>query len=70
MSNNTLETRETKKTFIFIDGLKSNTSYELKVFIKTHVGYNSAHYLFTNFTTKIGCKFILYCKNYTFKSCF
>lgn len=52
-------TRETKKNNIFIDFLKSNTSYELKVFIKTHTGYNPEYYLFINFTTEIGCEFIL-----------
>lgn len=50
--NNILQVNETKKNYIFINDLKSNNYYELKVFIKTHIGYNPEHFLFTNFTTK------------------
>ncbi|XP_016657825.1 uncharacterized protein LOC100161662 isoform X1 [Acyrthosiphon pisum] len=50
--NNILQVKETKKNYIYINNLKSNNYYELKVFIKTHIGYNPEQYLFTNFTTK------------------
>lgn len=59
MSDNTVITRETKKKNILINNLKSNTSYELKVFIRTHVGFNPERYLFTNFTTEVRSEFIL-----------
>uniref|UniRef100_A0A2H8TRV2 Tyrosine-protein kinase receptor Tie-1 n=1 Tax=Melanaphis sacchari TaxID=742174 RepID=A0A2H8TRV2_9HEMI len=50
--NNILQVNETKNNYIHINDLKSNNYYEIKVFIKTHMGYNPEHYLFTNFTTK------------------
>lgn len=50
--SDTLEILETKTNSINIKKLKSNNYYEVKVFIKTHIGYNLEHYLFTNFTTK------------------
>ncbi|XP_025196649.1 uncharacterized protein LOC112595599 [Melanaphis sacchari] len=50
-SNNYLQVKETKQNNILFDNLKSNTQYELKVFIKTHNGYNPEHFLFINFTT-------------------
>ncbi|XP_060847647.1 uncharacterized protein LOC132927184 [Rhopalosiphum padi] len=53
-SNNYLQVKETKKNNILIENLKSNTQYELKVFIKTHVGYTPENFLFINFTTEIG----------------
>ncbi|XP_060850877.1 uncharacterized protein LOC132929506 isoform X2 [Rhopalosiphum padi] len=50
--NNILQVNETKKNYIYINDLHSNNYYELKVFIKTHIGYNPEYYMFTNFTTK------------------
>ncbi|XP_060854158.1 tenascin-like isoform X2 [Rhopalosiphum padi] len=47
-----LQVRETKNTYISFNDLKSNTTYELKVFIKTHISYNPEHFLLVNFTTK------------------
>ncbi|CAI6352820.1 unnamed protein product [Macrosiphum euphorbiae] len=47
-----LEIRETKNNYVSFNELKSNTAYELKVFIKTHFGYNPDHFLLTNFKTK------------------
>eukprot|EP00102_Acyrthosiphon_pisum_P016610 XP_008187621.2 PREDICTED: uncharacterized protein LOC100570673 [Acyrthosiphon pisum] len=47
-----LQIRETKNNYISFNELKSNTAYELKVFIKTHFGYNPEHFLLTNFKTK------------------
>ncbi|CAI6359203.1 unnamed protein product [Macrosiphum euphorbiae] len=47
-----LEKRETKNNYVSFNELKSNTTYELKVFIKTHFGYNPDHFLLTNFKTK------------------
>lgn len=57
--SNILQVKETKKNYIYINDLKSNNYYELKVFIKTHIGYNPEQYLFTNFTTKSKCEFII-----------
>jgi len=57
--NNILQVNETKKNYIYINDLKSNNYYELKVFIKTHIGYNPEHFLFTNFTTKTRCELII-----------
>lgn len=54
-----LQVKETKKNYIYINDLKSNHYYELKVFIKTHIGYNPEQYLFTNFTTKSKCELII-----------
>lgn len=34
--------------------LKPSTDYELKVYIKNHVGYNSEYFLPINFATKYG----------------
>ncbi|XP_060872332.1 LOW QUALITY PROTEIN: uncharacterized protein LOC132946372 [Metopolophium dirhodum] len=48
-----LQTRETKNNYISFNELKSNTNYELKVFIKTHFGYNPEHFLLTDFKTKL-----------------
>ncbi|XP_060872331.1 uncharacterized protein LOC132946371 [Metopolophium dirhodum] len=48
-----LQIRETKNNYISFNELKSNTNYELKVFIKTHFGYNPEHFLLTNFKTKL-----------------
>ncbi|XP_060872815.1 uncharacterized protein LOC132946770 [Metopolophium dirhodum] len=48
-----LQIRETKNNYITFNELKSNTAYELKVFIKTHFGYNPEHFLLTNVTTKL-----------------
>ncbi|XP_029345336.1 uncharacterized protein LOC100160785 isoform X4 [Acyrthosiphon pisum] len=39
-----LQIRETKNNYISINELKSNTAYELKIFIKTHFGYNPDHF--------------------------
>eukprot|EP00102_Acyrthosiphon_pisum_P025257 XP_016662467.1 PREDICTED: uncharacterized protein LOC100570133 [Acyrthosiphon pisum] len=47
-----LEITETKNYYIRFNKLKSNTAYELKVFIKTHFGYNPDHFLLINFKTK------------------
>ncbi|KAL4084644.1 hypothetical protein QTP88_027571 [Uroleucon formosanum] len=52
MVDGTLEIIETKQNYLYTNKLKSNNYYEIKVFIKTHIGYNLEHYLFTNFTTK------------------
>lgn len=49
---NSVQTLETKQNYISFDNLKSNTVYELKVFIETLNGYNPERYLFANFTTK------------------
>lgn len=57
MSESILQTDETKKNNIIIDNLKANTSYEMKIFIKTHIGYNPDHYLLINFKTKFGSEF-------------
>ncbi|XP_001948568.2 uncharacterized protein LOC100163240 [Acyrthosiphon pisum] len=48
-----LQIRETKNNYISFNELKSNTAYELKVFIKTHFGYNPEHFLLANFKTKL-----------------
>ncbi|KAL4085361.1 hypothetical protein QTP88_027220 [Uroleucon formosanum] len=48
-----IQIRETKNNYISFNDLRSNTAYELKVFVKTHFSYNSEHFLFTNFTTKV-----------------
>ncbi|XP_008186132.1 uncharacterized protein LOC100169299 [Acyrthosiphon pisum] len=48
-----LQTRETKNNYISFNELKFNTDYELKVFIKTHFGYNPEHFLLANFKTKL-----------------
>ncbi|XP_029345320.1 neural cell adhesion molecule L1 isoform X2 [Acyrthosiphon pisum] len=48
-----LQMRETKNNYISFNDLKTNTTYELKVFIKTHFGYNLEHFLLTNFKTKL-----------------
>ncbi|KAL5238474.1 hypothetical protein ACI65C_005884 [Semiaphis heraclei] len=53
-SNNNLQVNETKQNNILFEDLKPNTTYELKVFIKTHIGYSPEHFLFINFTTKFG----------------
>ncbi|KAE9526207.1 hypothetical protein AGLY_013838 [Aphis glycines] len=50
--DNILQVKETKNNYISFNDLKSNTPYELKVFIKTHIGYNPEHFLLVNFTTK------------------
>ncbi|CAI6354595.1 unnamed protein product [Macrosiphum euphorbiae] len=47
-----LQITETKNYYISFNELKPNTAYELKVFIKTHFGYNPDHFLLTNFKTK------------------
>lgn len=52
INSNELRINETELNHFTFDQLKSNTSYELKVFIQTHVGYNVNHSLITNFTTK------------------
>lgn len=39
------------------ENLKSNAQYELKVFIKTHIGYSVEHFLSINFTTKSESKY-------------
>lgn len=59
MVDGTLEIIETKQNYLYTNKLKSNNYYEIKVFIKTHIGYNLEHYLFTNFTTKTRCEFIV-----------
>ncbi|VVC28416.1 Fibronectin type III,EGF-like, conserved site,Immunoglobulin-like fold [Cinara cedri] len=43
------QTMETKKTKICFDNLNQNTSYEMKVFIKTHFGFNPDTFLKFNF---------------------
>lgn len=57
-NDNTQQTKETKINYISFNGLKSNTSYELRVFIKTHVGYNPDYYLSKNFETKPRSEFL------------
>lgn len=59
MVDGTLKIIETKQNYLYTNKLKSNNDYEIKVFIKTHIGYNLEHYLFTNFTTKTRCEFIV-----------
>ncbi|XP_060843558.1 uncharacterized protein LOC132923516 isoform X2 [Rhopalosiphum padi] len=49
-----LQVRETKNNYISFNDLKANSTYELKVFIKTHIGYNPEHFLLVNFMTKFG----------------
>ncbi|VVC28415.1 Hypothetical protein CINCED_3A016464 [Cinara cedri] len=44
--DNLLQIRETKENHILFDDLNLNSSYELKVFIQTNVGYNPEHFLF------------------------
>ncbi|VVC38854.1 Fibronectin type III,EGF-like, conserved site,Immunoglobulin-like fold,EGF-like domain [Cinara cedri] len=44
---------KTKQNIISFDNLNSNTTYEMKVFIKTHVGYNPEQFFRVNFTTKL-----------------
>lgn len=56
--NNTFQTKETTRNYIFFDDLKPNTPYELKVFINTHVDLNVEHFLLISFTTKYAGKFI------------
>ncbi|XP_050064102.1 uncharacterized protein LOC114127525 [Aphis gossypii] len=50
--NNYLQVKETTQNNILFENLKSNAQYELKVFIKTHIGYSVEHFLSINFTTK------------------
>lgn len=53
-NNNKLQVKETKRNNILFENLKPNTTYELKAFIKTHMGYSPEYFLFTNFTTRFG----------------
>ncbi|CAI6356794.1 unnamed protein product [Macrosiphum euphorbiae] len=53
-SNNNLQVKETKQNNISFEDLKSNTAYELKAFIKNHIGYSLEHFLSINFTTRFG----------------
>ncbi|XP_008188160.2 uncharacterized protein LOC100568743 [Acyrthosiphon pisum] len=48
-----LQIRETKNSYIGFKELRSNTDYELKIFIKTHFGYNPEYFLLANFKTKL-----------------
>ncbi|XP_025407449.1 uncharacterized protein LOC112681404, partial [Sipha flava] len=53
-----LRKNETKENNIYIDNLKSNTFYELNVFIKTNYGLNTEYFLAINFKTKNESKII------------
>jgi len=55
--NNYLQVKETTQNNILFEDLKSNAQYELKVFIKTHIGYSVEHFLSINFTTKSESKY-------------
>ncbi|XP_060843561.1 uncharacterized protein LOC132923516 isoform X3 [Rhopalosiphum padi] len=50
--DNIIQVRNTENNYIFFNDLKSGTAYELKVFIKTNIGYNPEHFLHVKFTTK------------------
>jgi len=46
----------TKQNTVNYDDLKSDTNYELQVFVLTNHGYNSNEGLFIPFKTKSKCK--------------
>lgn len=52
MKDTILQVNETKRNSFTFDTLKTNTTYEMKVFIKTNIGYNPEHFLLISFTTK------------------
>lgn len=52
MVNNEVWANETRENSIYFDGLRSNTVYELKVFIRTQKDFNVRRFLLVGFTTK------------------
>lgn len=53
-SDKFLQVKETKQNNILFENHKPNSTFELKVYIKTHIGYSSQHFLFINFTAIVG----------------
>lgn len=50
---------------MYLNELKPSTDYEVKVFVKNHVGYNPQHFLLINFKTKYGNLIQIYLINFT-----
>lgn len=59
MENNSTIIKETKQKYFCFDDLRSNTKYEVKIFIYNNIGYNSEQFLLINFRTKFGCSLII-----------
>lgn len=52
MNDNTSTIRETKQNHINLNNLKSNTNYEVRIFVHNTDEYNPERYLFVDFKTK------------------
>lgn len=52
MNDNTTTIWEAKQNHIKLSNLKSNTNYEIRIFVNNNDGYNPERYLFVNFKTK------------------